>query len=112
MSVPVRYYCPRCETVVTLQRSAELADKSVTVYPLEGWTYTDVDGNYDEADGVRIVCGEGETDGEGCGETYYLNFVRFEGGREVEPEPASEWVELARDGPSRPRTPGGPRPWR
>ncbi len=105
MSVPVRYYCPRCETIVTLKRSASLADKSVTPYPLEDWSYADVGGDYDAANGVRIICGEGETDGEGCGVPYYLNFVRFEDGREVEPEPASEWVELAPDGP---RSPGGP----
>ena len=109
MTVPVRYYCPRCETAVTLERSAYLADKSVTPVPLEGWTYTDVDGDYDAADGVRIVCGEGETDGEGCCEPYYLNFVRFEAGEAVEPAPEPERVELA--DPHRPRGPrtlGGP----
>ena len=108
MPVPVRYYCPRCETIVTLERRAELADKSVTPFPLEGWAYTDVGGDYEAADGIRIVCGEGETDGEGCGEPYYLNFVRFEDGREVEPAPESERVELASEGPRRPRWPGGP----
>lgn len=108
MTVAVRYYCPRCETIVTLQRSARLADKSVTPYPLEGWSYTDIDGDYDEADGVRIICGEGATDGEGCGEAFYLNFVRFEDGREIEPAPESEWVDLAPPGPRGPRTPGGP----
>ncbi|AGB16818.1 hypothetical protein Halru_2232 [Halovivax ruber XH-70] len=85
MTVPVRYYCPRCETVVTLQRSASIADKSVTPAPLSGWSYTDVDGEYDAADGVRIVCGEAETDGEGCGEPYYLNFLRLANGADVEP---------------------------
>lgn len=106
MSVPVRYYCPHCETVVTLERSGYLADKSVTPYPLEGWSYTEVGGAYDDADGVHIVCGEGETDGEGCGGSYYLNFVRFEDGREVDPASESEWVELAPEGP-RPDSPGG-----
>lgn len=109
MPFPVRYYCPRCETVVTLQRSGYLADKSVTPYPLEGWSYADIDGDYDAADGVRIVCGEGDTDGQGCGEPYYLNFVRFEDGREVEPAPEPERVELAHPHrPDEPRTPGGP----
>lgn len=117
MTVPVRYYCPRCETIVTLERDAELADKSVTPYPLEGWTYTDVGGAYDTVDGIRIVCGErieGEldTDDEGCGEPFYLNFVRFEDGREVEPKPDPERVEIARSGPRGPRSPGGPRPFR
>lgn len=110
MAVPVRYYCPQCETIVTLQRSPRLADKSVTPYPLEGWSYTDIGGDYDGADGIRLVCGEGDTDGEGCGEPFYLNFVRFENGREIEPEPESEWVDLAPIGPRGPRTPRGP--WR
>lgn len=112
MTVAVRYYCPQCETIVTLDRGAILADKSVTPYPLEGWTYTDIDGDYGTADGVRIVCGQGETDGEGCGEPFYLNFVRFEDGREVAPEPESEFVELGPPGPSRPRSPPGPGPHR
>lgn len=101
--VSVRYHCPRCETIVTLERDAYLADKSVTPYPLEGWTYAGVDEDFEDADGVRIVCGEGETDEAGCGEPYYLNFVRYEDGREVGVRPASEYVELA---PDRPRSPG------
>lgn len=112
MSVPVRYYCPRCETIVTLQRAPVLADKSVTPYPLEGWSYTDIDGDYSSADGIRIICGEGETDGEGCGEPFYLNFVRFEQGHEIDRVPETEHVELAPPGPRGPRTPPGPRPGR
>ncbi|MHB9285470.1 hypothetical protein ACKVMT_00340 [Halobacteriales archaeon Cl-PHB] len=110
MTYPVRYYCPRCETLVTLHREGYLADKSVTPFPLEGWEYTDIGGDYDEADGVRIVCGEGDTDGEGCGEPYYLNFVRFEDGQEVPGRTERETVELAPDGPSpdEPRSPGWP----
>lgn len=110
MTVPVRYYCPRCETIVTLQRSASLADKSVTPFPLEGWSYTGIGGEYEAADGIRIVCGEGETDSDGCGEPFYLNFVRFKGGREVEPATESERVTLAPDRPRWPRSPGGPGP--
>lgn len=105
--VSVRYHCPRCGTVVTLERDAYLADKSVTPYPLEGWSYVPVEGDYDEADGVRITCGDGETDGEGCGEDFYLNFVRFEEGREVGVRPESEFVELAPEGPQSPRGPDG-----
>lgn len=132
MPYPVRYRCPRCGTIVTLQREGYLADKSITPYPLEGWTYDDADAavaddaavdRFDDADGgertegsrassdergesdgIRIVCGEGESDGEGCGEPFYLSFVRFEDGREVEPEPETRRVELA---PDRPRWPGG-----
>jgi hypothetical protein len=107
MPVPVRYYCPRCETVVTLQRDAELADKSVTPFPLEGWDYAPVGGDYDAADGVRIVCGEGDTDGEGCGEPYYLNFLRYEDGEAVEPPRPADLVDLAAPtrGPDWPRSP-------
>jgi hypothetical protein len=108
MPIPVRYYCPHCETVVTLQRSAYLDDKSVTPYPLEGWSYTEVGGEYEDADGVRIVCGEGEAEGDCCGEPYYLNFVRFEDGEEVEHNPEGERIRLSRDGPSSPQSPGSP----
>lgn len=107
--VSVRYHCPRCETIVTLERDAYLADKSVTPYPLEGWTYAALGEDYADADGVRIVCGEGDTDGEGCGEPYYLNFVRYEEGREVAVRPESEYVEL---GPAGTQSPGSsPGPW-
>lgn len=86
-----------------------LADKSVTPYPLEGWTYAETEDEYDAVDGVRIVCGEGDTDGAGCGEPYYLNFVRFKAGSEVEPSPEPERVELAHPHrPDEPRTPNGP----
>jgi len=114
MTVPVRYYCPHCETVVTLPRDPYLDDKTVTPYPLEGGTYVGPDEDYerDDVDGVRFVCGERvgptEWDGPGCGEPFYLSFVRFEDGREVEPAPESEFVELAGSGPRRPRGPGGP----
>ena len=105
--VSVRYHCPRCGTVVTLERDAYLADKSVTPYPFEGWDYADQGEDYEAADGVRIVCGRGETEGEGCGEDYYLNFVRFEDGREVTAPPESTVVELASEGPDWPTGPAG-----
>lgn len=91
--VPVTYHCPRCGAVAELQRGAYLADKCVTPAPLEGWEYADAhdaigadeEDPYAGADGVEIVCGAAETDGEGCGEPYYLSFVRFEDGEEVSP---------------------------
>jgi len=107
----VRYYCPRCETVVALEREGYLADKSVTPYPLEGWTYAAPDGAFEGADGVRFVCGEPSGcafEGEGCGEPFYLNFVRFEDGEEVETVPESERVELGSRGPAGPSGPRGP----
>ena len=121
MTVPVRYYCPRCGAIRTLQRNAYLADKSVTPYPLEGWSYADPDEEFEDADGVRLTCGEHgdgkdadarsvddeDSDGETCGEPFYLNFVRFEDGEEVETTPESEYVRLGvrplADGP---RVPG------
>lgn len=93
--VSVSYHCPRCGAVAELERGAYLADKCVTPDPLEGWAYADAheaadvdadqDDPYADADGVVIVCGATETDGDGCGEPYYLSFVRFENGREVQP---------------------------
>lgn len=99
--VAVTYHCPRCEAVATLERGAYLADKCVTPDPLDGWEYvpayeaidaTGDDGTADPDadpyagwDGVEIVCGASETDGEGCGRPYYLSFVRFEEGVEQDP---------------------------
>jgi hypothetical protein len=114
----VRYYCPRCRAIATLDRDGYLADKCVTPYPLDGWEYAHAyedfedsaerssadhssgrrggetasngtvepsRGPREDADGVEIVCGAEETEGEGCGEVYYLSFVRYEDGEEVEP---------------------------
>ncbi|GGL53522.1 hypothetical protein [Halocalculus aciditolerans] len=128
--VDVRYYCPRCGTVAVLDRDAYLADKSVTPYPLEGWTYAAPDEEYegDGVDGVRLVCGESdgcrwehaetratgstERQADGCGEAFYLNFVRYEAGEERDARPESEYVELAEgrvpSGPRGPQGPGGP----
>lgn len=87
----VTYHCPRCGAIAALDRDAYLADKCVTPEPLDGREYLpayDLDAEDDpqeRADGVELVCGAAETDGEGCGEPYYLSFVRFEEGTEVEP---------------------------
>lgn len=103
--VTVSYHCPRCGAVAELERDAYLDDRCVTAEPLDGWTYADAyeefEGRraskdasgeqsepraFEGADGVVIVCGAAETDGEGCGEPYYLSFVRFEDGEEVDPD--------------------------
>lgn len=80
MTTPVTYYCPRCETVVELDREGYLADKSVTPFPIEGWEYAPADGDHGDTDGVRFVCGDDGTardpDADGCGEPFYLSFVR------------------------------------
>jgi hypothetical protein len=98
MSYPVTYHCPRCGAIVELERDGYLADKSVTPYPLAGWTYVDADEDVEAADGVRFVCGRDGTlrdaDAEGCGEPFYLSYVRFEAGEPVEPRPESEYVRL------------------
>jgi hypothetical protein len=102
--VTVSYHCPRCGAVAELERDAYLADRCVTAEPLDGWEYADAwedsesrrasgDASgersdpraFDDADGVVIVCGAAETDGEGCGEPYYLSFVKFEDGEAVDP---------------------------
>ncbi|MFC7165488.1 hypothetical protein [Halospeciosus flavus] len=130
-TVEVTYHCPHCETVVALERDAYLADKSVTPYPLEGWTYVAPTADYEREDatGVRFVCGESDgcrwrpsTDAGdaadapeaddatvGCGEPFYLSFVRFEDGEPVERERESEYVQLAEGTvPTGPRGPPGP----
>jgi len=146
MSYPVTYYCPHCGTLVAVTREGYLADKSVTPYPLEGWTYVDPTDPFDaaeddggdtaesdatDADGVRFVCGESggvewdphdgvrgddvggdepyrepDADGVGCGEPFYLSFVRFDEGREIDPGAETDFVEIDPD--PRPSSPGGP----
>ncbi|GAB7009008.1 hypothetical protein [Halorubrum trueperi] len=162
MSYPVSYYCPHCGTLVELDRDGYLADKSVTPYPLDGWTYVAPAEPFEEAaDGVRFVCGESDgvvwdprdgvrgtdvsgtersdvdvaedttnaaaettnaaddatpdaadRDGPGCGEPFYLSFVRYEEGHEIDPRPETELVEIDPDprssGPRGPRGPQGP----
>ncbi|MFA1611484.1 hypothetical protein [Halobellus rubicundus] len=127
MSYPVRYYCPHCGAVFELEREGYLADKSVTPYPLVGWEYVAPDADFESADGVRLVCGDGadglrwigersEADDvedpsseAPCGRELYLSFVRFVDGEEVEPEPDREQTTIAGPGPSGPRGPDGPR---
>lgn len=126
MTFPVRYYCPHCGAVVELDREGYLSDKSVTPYPLVGWEYRDPDEAYENADGVRLVCGD-DADGlrwtgdrmkaddvaepaaeNPCGREFYLSFVRFVDGEEVDPEPEPSRVEIAGEGPGGPRGPDGP----
>jgi hypothetical protein len=121
MTYPVTYHCPHCETIVALERDGYLADKSVTPYPFEGWQYVEPTAPFEDgaADGVRFVCGEsegvtwdpsGESEGDpGCGEPFYLSFVRYEDGTEIDPRPEGERVRIDPDPrPSGPRGPGGP----
>lgn len=113
MSYPVTYYCPHCETVVELQREGYLADKAVTPHPFEGWSYVEADGDFEDADGVHFVCGESGTlhdsEAAGCGCDFYLSFVKFENGVELDPRAPRETVEIADDSrPSSPRGPSGP----
>ena len=138
VSYTVTYYCPRCGTLAGLERDGYLDDKSVTPYPFEGWSYVTPEASFDDADGVRFVCGEdavvsweasptgekgvagadtepdADTDGTddtdlGCGEPFYLSFVRFENGQEVDPRAPNEQVELAEGrGPTGPGGPDGP----
>ncbi len=86
MTVPVRYYCPHCGAIATLERRANMADKSVTADPLDGWEYANAYDEFEDTDGVEIVCGASETDGDGCSELYYLNFIRYENGKELDPQ--------------------------
>ena len=61
-----------------------------------------------ERDATRDADTEREA-APGCGEPFYLNFVRFEDGEEVPGEPESEYVQLAEGGgPTGPHGPSGP----
>jgi hypothetical protein len=110
--VEVTYHCPYCGAVTGVEREGYLADKCVTREPLEGWEYaasTDDVETIEAADGIEFVClgtagdtdgdgggdGAGEAVGEGgandpdpgkdgCGRTFYLSFVRYEGGQPVD----------------------------
>lgn len=93
----------------------------------------------DAADGVKLVCGRDDADWSqppsgadssdastggaesdatrdapsddepGCGEPFYLNFVRYEAGEEVSGQPESEYVHLSEGmGSQGPRGPNGP----
>lgn len=118
MGYPVTYYCPHCEALVELERDGYLADKAVTPYPFTGWNYVapDEDVEADGVDGVRFVCGTHgllkDEDEAGCGETFYLSFVRFEDGEEQEPRPETSRVQInpdpCRSSPRGPSGPGGP----
>ena len=115
MGYPVSYYCPRCEALVELERDGYLADKAVTPYPFEGWKYVDPDADVEAADGVVFSCGDESVmrDGaEGCGERFYLSFVKFADGEELDPRRPSEYVELSEGrspaGFDSPDGPGGP----
>lgn len=142
MTFTVSYYCPHCETMVDVARDEYLADKAVTPYPFEGWTYAAPDEDFEDAEGVRFVCGDDappltwranpwtegdaastvgsdadanavdgdaadEADSLGCGEPFYLSFVKFADGEELDPRQPSEYVHIG-DGNS-PVTPRGPR---
>jgi hypothetical protein len=115
MAYEVTYYCPHCGVVVALEREGYLADKSVTPRPLPGWRYVAPGEAFGDATGVHFVCGESEGcewREAGCGREFYLNFVRYEAGEEVEPAADPERVELAEGraprGPRGPRGPSGP----
>ncbi|ELZ42849.1 hypothetical protein C471_02615 [Halorubrum saccharovorum DSM 1137] len=52
---------------------------------------------------------ESDAEGVGCGEPFYLSFVRYEEGSEIDPRAESELVEIDPDPrPRGPRGPGGP----
>jgi len=115
MGYPVTYYCPHCEALVELEREGYLADKAVTPFPFEGWHYVAPDEPFEDradVDGVAFVCGEegllADADEEGCGESFYLSFVKFDEGEEVDPRKPSEQVEIAGEGPRSTQGPSGP----
>ncbi|MFC6952937.1 hypothetical protein [Halorubellus litoreus] len=107
----VTYRCPYCGAVTGVERDAYMNDKCVTREPLDGWTYADATDDVEAADGIRFVClgdgardrdaedatpaagatpsGEGgandpRPDEDGCGRTFYLNYVKYADGTEVD----------------------------
>ena len=90
--VEVTYHCPYCGALTSLERDAYMRDKSVTKEPLEGWEYASTTEEFEDADGVEMVCIADKDDYlDGCGQVFYLNFVRFEDGEEVQPD--GRWLE-------------------
>ena len=84
--VEVTYYCPHCGALTGIERDAYLADKCVTTDPLDGWEYADTTGDYEDADGIEFVCiADADEEEDGCGRTFYLSYVKYDQGREVEP---------------------------
>ena len=95
MTVSVSYACPHCSAITDVERAPELADKSVTTRPQAGWEYANPDDPaLESADGIAFTCGvdrptrspTGE-DADGCGRPFYLNFLRYSHGVELEPDP-------------------------
>ena len=98
MTVEVSYYCPHCEALTHVERTARLADRSVTQRPQPGWEYAEPDDPaLESADGIAFLCGEDGrvttpegTPTDGCGRPFYLNFVRYRRGVELDPDPPTE----------------------
>ncbi len=100
-TVTVRYTCPHCGAVASVERTPELADKSVTTTPQAGWEYETPEADIEaleSADGIAFQCGEGSAFGAdaavdtaeantGCGRPFYLNYLRYASGVELEPDP-------------------------
>lgn len=82
--VSVTYTCPYCGAVVAIDRDPYLRDKSVTKEPRGDREYAGTTGDYEDADGIEFVCIGDPADDDGCGRTFYLNFVKYEGGREID----------------------------
>lgn len=100
MTVSVSYACPHCGAITRVERAPLLEDKSVTTSPQSGWEYAspdDPDPDRESADGIAFLCGEdgrvttpsGERT-DGCGRPFYLNFVRYSRGIELEPDPPTD----------------------
>lgn len=54
--VEVSYHCPYCGAVTSVEREGYLADRCVTKEPLDGWTYAGTTEEFEDADGVELVC--------------------------------------------------------
>ena len=89
--VSVTYTCPYCDAVVSIDRDPYLRDKSVTKDPQGDREYAATTGEYEDADGIEFVCiGDPDDPDDGCGRTFYLNYVKYEDGREIDDGPSLE----------------------
>lgn len=77
----------------------------------------DTEWTIDADDAQRTIDADDSTGGDagpvdeedrGCGRQFYLSFVRYEDGEEIDPRQPSRQVRIAGEGPRSPRGPPGP----
>ncbi|KTG08703.1 hypothetical protein AUR64_18745 [Haloprofundus marisrubri] len=84
---------------------------SVTFKP-KGWIPGEASGADDGgggADSGDAASDESDEDSQiGCGRAFYLSYVKYADGEELDPRRPSEFVDIGGDGRTGPRSPSGP----